>query len=63
VPVESWTAGLRQKGEVSFLPGREQEPDAPSISCLLVEGGDEAAGLGMAYAGVALLIISTALYN
>lgn len=51
-PVESWTAGLRHRGEVSFLPGREQEPDAPSISCLLVEGGHEAAGLGMAYAAV-----------
>jgi hypothetical protein len=50
VPVESWTAGLRQKGEVSFSPGREQDADAPSISCLLVEPGDEAAGLGMAYA-------------
>ncbi|POS77779.1 hypothetical protein DHEL01_v203825 [Diaporthe helianthi] len=51
-PVEGWTAGLRQKGEVSFLPGREHQPDAPSISCLLVEGGDEAAGLGMTYAAV-----------
>ncbi|KAG8164367.1 hypothetical protein KVR01_006285 [Diaporthe batatas] len=51
-PVESWAAGLRQKGEVSFLPGRERQPDPPSISCLLVEGGDEAAGLGMAYAAV-----------
>lgn len=51
-PVESWTTGLRQKGEVSFLPGREQQPDAPSISCLLVEGGEEAAGLGMAYAAI-----------
>lgn len=54
MPVESWTAGLRQKGEVSFLPGQEQDPDPPSISCLLVEGGDEAAGLGMAYAGIDL---------
>lgn len=52
LPVESWCAGLRQKGEVSFWPGQEQNPHAPSISCLVVEGGDEAAGLGMAYAGV-----------
>lgn len=52
MPVESWTAGLRNKGEVSFSPGNEQNPDAPSISCLLVEGGDEAAGLGMAFAGM-----------
>lgn len=52
MPVESWTAGLRQRGEVSFAPGNEQNPDASSISCLLVEGGDEAAGLGMAFAGM-----------
>lgn len=54
MPVESWTAGLRQRGEVSFLPGQERDPDAPGISCLLVEGGDEAAGVGMVYAGVFL---------
>ncbi|KAJ0124902.1 myocyte-specific enhancer factor 2d [Diaporthe amygdali] len=52
LPVESWTAGLRQRGEVSFWPGQEQSPDAPNISCLLVEGGDEEAGLGMVYAAV-----------
>lgn len=45
---------MRHKGELSFLPGEEQNPDAPGISCLLVEGGDEAAGLGMAYTGVFL---------
>lgn len=52
MPVESWTAGLRQRGEVSFLPGQELNPDAPSISSLLVEGGDKADRLGLAYAGM-----------
>ncbi|KAI3398774.1 hypothetical protein diail_8641 [Diaporthe ilicicola] len=52
LPVESWLAALCHKGEVSFWPGQEQNPDAPSISCLLVEGGDEADGLGMAYAAI-----------
>ncbi|KAG6360049.1 hypothetical protein INS49_011105 [Diaporthe citri] len=49
MPVESWTAGLRQKGEVSFLPGQEQDPGAPSVSCLLVEGGIDRRQLQCSY--------------
>ncbi|ROW03991.1 hypothetical protein VSDG_00849 [Cytospora chrysosperma] len=50
LPVASWAAGLREKGGICFLPGQEWREDAPNISCMLINGEDEASGLGAAYA-------------
>lgn len=48
LPVESWTAGLRDKGEVSFLDPRTE--DGYTIPCLLINGDDQGSGMGVVYA-------------
>ncbi|KUI73832.1 hypothetical protein VM1G_09388 [Cytospora mali] len=50
LPVASWAAGLREKGGICFLPGQEWMEDARNISCMLIDGEDEASGLGAVYA-------------
>lgn len=50
LPVASWAAGLREKGGICFLPGQEWREDARNISCMIINGDDQASGLGTAYA-------------
>ncbi|ROW06556.1 hypothetical protein VMCG_04315 [Cytospora schulzeri] len=50
LPVAGWAAGLRERGSICFLPGQEWREDARDISCMLINGEDEASGLGAAYA-------------
>ncbi|KAK7748075.1 hypothetical protein SLS53_001327 [Cytospora paraplurivora] len=49
LPVESWAAGLRERGEIRFVMHRRSD-DRPNISCMIINGDDEASGLGAAYA-------------
>lgn len=49
LPVESWAAGLRERGEVCLLQHRRSD-DTPNMSCMIINGDDEASGLGVVYA-------------
>lgn len=48
LPVKTWTRGLRDKGAVPI----SEDPDAPAIPCMLVNGDDKQSGMGVVYAGM-----------
>lgn len=50
LPVASWAAGLREKGDICFLPEQEWREDARNISCMIINGDDQSSGMGAAYA-------------
>lgn len=46
LPVQTWTSGLREKGEIPF----SSDQNAPALSCMLVNGDDQQSGMGVVYA-------------